>query len=215
MHVKTARRGNTSQRTWTRARAVRSTHCRPKLILSTLRFTTSSCLLLQAYDFGRQYLLNMHFFDSTRNLSSAEFADLPKSESFFGPLEPPNSHAKFFLSLAQQVEYDIEKYQYEESEGSFKVGHIFGLLSSRKLSDLDRPNSSETLTSVKERHRVNLGSILKDIKVDLTAPGSVTLEYGDGDSCDDRTYRTSVVLMCNKTAASLASVEISPDPQNR
>jgi hypothetical protein len=146
-------------------------------------------------------------FDSTENLISEDLKLVAQTGSFFGPFPNKNDSILFFLSLSKPMEYDVDKYEYEENDESIQEGHIFALISSAKTGD-------EGIGSIKQPHKKthirekrNLGAKLKSIDVSNLKNEEITLQYGDGDACGKEKYQVNVTLVCDKRVSSLTNVE--------
>ncbi len=172
----------------------------------------TKCELYEGYIFGNEYMLNMVKFASTRNSSINELKDTAKSGSFFGPFFNDALAEMYFFSLSKPMEYDVEKYEYEEDAVTVDEGHVFALMTGEKE---DVVTSKDSLRKTHYRVKKNLGSKLQSVDIKNISMGEVTLEYVDGDQCEaGRRYSSRVKLACDKSVQSLARVESAVDPNS-
>lgn len=169
---------------------------------------TFRCSLYDAFDIEGKYMLNMQKFDSTQNIPNFELKDLPKADSFFGPIHDTSKSASYFFSLAQPNTYDVAKYEYQETADDVKEGHIFVLFSTKRLDNKNIGSGQDV--SFRGRIKKNLGSVLTNMDISQIHKGEISLEYGEGDICEYRRFRSKITLICDKTIQSLSKIEILP-----
>ena len=147
-------------------------------------------------------------FDSTRNWTLTELKDLRKLASFFGPFQDLTGSIMFFFSLEKPAIFDVEKYEYEESEESVEEGHIFALITVNTSANLIQTGTR------KSHYRTirNLGSHFRSLNISNLSSGEINLEYEDGDICDDDIrYSAKIKIICDKNAASLSQIVYLPE----
>lgn len=165
------------------------------------------CELYDAYAINNNYVFNMIKFDSARNWSLDELKDLKKTSNFFGPYQEPSGKTMFFFSLEKPSTFEIEKYEYEETDDSVEDGHIFALVSISPTENT--PSSRKT----HYRQIRNLGSHFESINFSNISQGGseLTIAYKDGDICDgDVRYSSQITIACDKSTKSLSQLVYDP-----
>ena len=133
--------------------------------------------------------------------------NLNVSEDFYGPFYNNNSTALFFFSLKNPVEYNEDKYEYEEEPKSIQEGHIFALFTIEKTEAKQVGIMQEQMRKTHTRVKRNMGSVLKSLDIEQLKNGQITLNYAKGDECGKGSYETSITLKCDKSVQSLTQVE--------
>lgn len=147
-------------------------------------------------------------FDSSRNWTLNELKDLRKEASFFGPYQDLSGSIMFFFSLEKPVVFDVEKYEYEESDDTVEEGHIFALITVNSSQNLMQTNSR------KSHYRTirNLGSHFRSLNISNLSPGEMVFGYEDGDICEDETrYSANIRIICDKNSTSLSQLVFLPE----
>lgn len=159
----------------------------------------------------------MNNFDSTKTAKTINFPTTRRYGSFFGPFNEGDSSkisensTMFFVSLVNPMEFDVEKYEYEEDESSIDVGHIFGLFPEEEI---ESGNFREGIAKSHYRIKRNLGSTLKSIKFDKAkSEGKIVLEYEDGDPFNGSRCTTKINLICDSSITE-SKLEYSPINSN-
>jgi len=166
----------------------------------------SHCALYSAYNINNEYILNLDKFDSAKNVTILDLKETSQDGSFFGPFNIKNNTAMIFMSLARPMEYDVEKYEYEDLANSIEEGHIFELLSGERI-DANPVNNKEGMKKTHYRLKKNLGSRLESVDFKNYTEGRITLKFVEGDKCGKQHYETNVILVCDKTVQSLNKLE--------
>jgi len=110
----------------------------------------------------------------------------------------------FFVSLVSPMEFDIEKFGYEEDEDSIEVGHVFGLV---REEDIENYYVREGITKSHYRVKKNLGSKLEKIDFSQIDSGVIKLTYKDGDMCGTERYKAQILLICEVSERASGKLE--------
>jgi hypothetical protein len=111
------------------------------------------------------------------------------------------------MSLSSPVEFDVEKFGYEEDEDSIEDGYIFGLIRGEVIG-----NHYIKEGVIKSHYRVkkNLGSKLEKVDFSQVSAGIIKLTYKDGDVCGTKRYKTQIQLLCEVSEKTSAKLEQLP-----
>lgn len=167
------------------------------------------CELYDAYAIEDKYMFNMIKFDSARNWTLNELKDLKKISSFFGPYNDNSGSSMFFFSLEKPSVFDVENYEYEETDESVEEGHIFALVTINSSQSLQESQSSR---KTHYRSIKNLGSRFRALDISNWSQGEIGLEYEEGDVCeDDIRYSSKIKIICDKKSPSLSQLVLLPE----
>lgn len=114
----------------------------------------------------------------------------------------------FFVSLANPVKYDVERFGYEEDAEGIEDGHVFGLIAGEETGNR---YIKEGVLKSHYRVKKNLGSKLEKVELkEVVSSGNVKLVYKDGDVCGSTRYKTVINLICDMTEKTSGKLEHVP-----